>query len=345
MRSLAGSAASIASKPVDQESAVTRDRSRNALIAALAVAASLASASALADDLLKLTLGQLGNWDTAITELGSKAGIFKKYRIELEMRYTSGTDETLVPVIAGTADAGLAVGTLGAISAFAKGDPIRIIGAEATGAADYWYSKTTSSIRTLDDTDGKTIAFSTKGSSTDSIVRAFIREFDLTAKPVATGNPSATLAAVMSGRVDVGWASPPFGLKEMEDGQIRLVAKATDAAIVRDQTIRVIVANAQSLAQRGDTFRRFMQAYRDSIDYMYNGNPAVIASYAAFAGIPESMARRVRDDFFSRSLLDPDKIKGLGTLMKEAVALKFISAPLSEEQLAALIQLQPPLTH
>ena len=78
---------------------------------------------------------------------------------------------------------------------------------------------------------------------------------------------------------------------------------------------------------------------------MYSGNPAVIASYAAFAGIPELMARRVRDDFFSRSLLDPDKIKGLGTLMKEAVALKFISAPLSEEQLAALIQLQPPLTH
>jgi len=131
----------------------------------------------------------------------------------------------------------------------------------------------------------------------------------------------------------------------MEEGRIRLVAKATDAALVRDQTIRVIVANAQALAQRGDVFRRFMQAYRDSIDYMYSGNPAVIAGYASFAGIPESMARRVRDDFFSRSLLDPDKIKGLGILMKEAVALKFISAPLGEEKLAVLIQLQPPLTH
>jgi NitT/TauT family transport system substrate-binding protein len=328
-----------------RENAVTRDRSRNALIAAVAVAASLASGSALGGDLLKLTVGQRGTWDTAVTEIGSKAGIFKKHGIELEIAYTAGTDETLAPVIAGAADAGLAVGTLGAISAFAKGDPVRIIGAEATGAADYWYSKTTSSIRTLDDTAGKTIAFSTKGSSTDSIVRAFIREFGLTAQPVATGNPSTTLAAVMSDRVDVGWASPPFGLKEMEEGRIRLVAKATDAALVRDQTIRVIVANAQALAQRGDVFRRFMQAYRDSIDYMYSGNPVVIADYAAFAGIPESMARRVRDDFFPRSLLDPDKIKGLGILMKEAVALKFISAPLTEEQLAVLIQLQPPLTH
>jgi NitT/TauT family transport system substrate-binding protein len=323
---------------------VTRDWSRAALIAALAVAASLASVSAFADDLLKIAVGQRGAWDTSITELGSKAGIFKKYGLELDTTYTSGTDETLAPVITGAADAGLAVGTLGAISAFAKGDPVRIIGAEATGAADYWYSKTTSSIRTLDDTDGKTIAFSTKGSSTDSIVRAFIKEFSLTAKPIATGNPSATLAAVMNGRVDVGWAPPPFGFKQMEEGQIRLVAKATDAAIVRDQTIRVIVANAQALARRGDVFRRFMQAYRDSIDYMYS-SPTVIAAYAAFAGIPEPMARRVRDDFFPRSLLDPDKIKGLATLMKEAVALKFISAPLTAEQLALLIQLQPPLTH
>jgi NitT/TauT family transport system substrate-binding protein len=324
---------------------VTRVRSRTALIAALAVAASLASVSASADDLLKITVGQRGAWDTSITALGSTAGIFKKYGLDLDITYTSGTEETLAPVIAGTTDAGLAVGTLGAISAFAKGEPVRIIGAEATGAADYWYAKTTSTIRTLADANGKTIAFSTKGSSTDSIVRAFISEFGLTATPVATGNPSATLAAVISGRVDVGWAPPPFGFKQMEEGEIRLVAKATDAAIVRDQTIRVIVANAQALAQRGDVFRRFMQAYRDSIDYMYSGSPAVIAGYAAFAGIPEPMARRVRDDFFPRSLLDPDKIKGLGILMKEAVALKFVSAPLSEEQLAVLIQLQPPLTH
>ena len=190
-------------------------------------------------------------------------------------------------MIAGAVDAGLAVGTLGAMSAFAKGAPVRIIAAEATGAADYWYSRTSSPIRTLKDTNGHTIAYSTRGSSTDSIVRAFITEFGLTAKPVATGNPSATLAAVMSDQVDVGWSSPPYGLKEMEDGKIRLVAKATEAAIVRDQTIRVIVANAQALEQRKDVFRRFMQAYRDSIDYMYGDSPQVIIDYAAFVGVPE----------------------------------------------------------
>ena len=70
------------------------------------------------------------------------------------------------------------------------------------------------------------------------MVRAFLDEFKLTAKPQATGNPSATLTAVMTDQVDVGWASPPFGLKEMEEGKIHLVARATDAALVRGQTIR-----------------------------------------------------------------------------------------------------------
>ena len=320
------------------------------LVAVAVLALSLAASAARAEDapkldVVKLTIGQRGNWDTAITYLGSKAGIFKRYGLELDMTYTSGSGETLQPVIAGAVDAGLAVGTLGAMSAFAKGAPVRIIAAEATGAADYWYSRTSSPIRTLKDTNGHTIAYSTRGSSTDSIVRAFITEFGLTAKPVATGNPSATLAAVMSDQVDVGWSSPPYGLKEMEDGKIRLVAKATEAAIVRDQTIRVIVANAQALEQRKDVFRRFMQAYRDSIDYMYGDSPQVIIDYAAFVGVPDSMARRVRDDFFPKSLINPDEIKGLDSLMHEAVELKFIIEPLTKEQLAQLIQLQPPMTH
>jgi NitT/TauT family transport system substrate-binding protein len=318
------------------------------LIAVIALALNLAVSAARAEDKLdvvKLTIGQRGNWDTSITYLGTKAGIFKKYGLVLDMTYTSGSGETLQPVIAGSVDAGLAVGTMGAIAAFAKDAPVRIIGAEATGAADFWYARTTSSIRTLKDTDGHTIAYSTRGASTDTIVRAFITEFGLTAKPVATGNPSATLAAVMSNQVDVGWSSPPYGLKEMEDGKIRLVAKATDAAIVRDQTIRVIAANAHALEARPDVFRRFMQAYRDSIDYMYGDSPQVIIDYAAFVGVPEQMARRVRDDFFPKSLINPDQIKGINSLMKEAVELKFIAEPLTKEQLAQLIQLQPPLTH
>ena len=312
--------------------------------AGFALAAAVALGCALparADDLVKLTIGQRGNWDTSIAQLGTKAGIFKKHGIEVEMSYTGGSGETLQPVIAGAVDAGVAVGTIGAIAAFAKGAPVRIIAAEATGAADYWYAKTSSPIKKLTDlTDKNTIAYSTKGSSTDSIVRAFIDENKLKVKAMTTGNPSSTLTAVMTDQVDVGWASPPFGLKEIDEGKTRVVARATDAAMVRGQTIRVVVANAEALAKRKEVFNRFMAAYRETIAYMYSDNPQVIKDYAEFAGVSETVARRVRDDFFPRSLVEPDEIHGMDSLLAEAVTLKFIPAPLTKEQVAELVRIQ-----
>jgi NitT/TauT family transport system substrate-binding protein len=299
------------------------------------------SQPAFADDAVKLTIGQRGNWDTAISHLGDKAGIFKKHGLALEMIYTSGSGETLQPVIAGSVDFGLAVGTLGAIAAYSKGAPVRIIGAEATGAADYWYVKASSPIKTLRDLNGHTIAYSTAGSSTESVVRAFIKENGLsTAKTVSTGGAPSTMTAVMTDQVDAGWASPPGGLKEIDEGKIRLLARATDAAIVRGQTIRVIVANTQVLEKRKDVVERYMQAYRETIDYMYGDNPQVLKDYAAFAGVSEAMAKRVRDEFFPRALVMPDEIKGLDSLMTDAVELKFIAAPLSREKIADLVQLQ-----
>ena len=189
----------------------------------LAASALLVAVPASAQDLVKMTIGQRGNWDTAIPHLGEKAGIFKKHGLTLEMLYTSGSGETVQPVVSGNVDLGLAVGTLGAIGYFAKGAPIRIVSAQATGAADYWYTKAESPLKTLKDAKGQTIAYSTNGSSTHSMVLAFIKEWGIDAKPTATGNPSATLTAVMTNQVDIGWAAPPFGLKEIAEGKIKLL--------------------------------------------------------------------------------------------------------------------------
>ena len=108
---------------------------------------------------------------------------------------------------------------------------------------------------------------------------------------------------------------------------------------MKGQTIRVIVANADALAKRKDVIARFMQAYREAIDYMYSDNPQVMKDYAEFVGVPEPLAKRVRDEFFPKALVWPDEIKGLDTLMPEAVSLKFIPEPLTKEQLAELIQI------
>jgi NitT/TauT family transport system substrate-binding protein len=307
----------------------------------LIAASVLLSAPALADETLKLTVGQRGNWDTSVSEIGQRAGIVKKHGLTLELVYTQGSGETQQPVVAGSVDIGVAVGIMGALSFYSKGAPVRIIGAETTGAADlYWYVKSDSPIRSLQDTAGKTIAFSTKGSSTDGIVTAFIKQYNLKAKPVATGSPSSTLTQVMSGQVDVGWSAPPFGLDQIDKGEIRIIASGNDAAAFKGQTVRTLIANAQALAARKSVFDAYMKAYRETIDYMY-ADPAALKIYADFVGISEEKAKRTRDGFFPKQALDPDRIVGLDTIVNDAVQLKYTEAPLTQQQLAGLIQIPP----
>jgi len=311
------------------------------MASAVAVFACCFAATAQAQDTLKLAIGQRGNWDTSIAEIGTRAGIFKKHGLVLENLYTQGGGETQQAVISGSVDVGVAAGVMGVLSAFSKGAPVRVIGAETTGAQDlFWYVPADSPIKSLKDTDGKTIAYSTNGSSTNGIVSAFVKQYDLKAKPVATGSPSSTLTQVMSKQVDVGWSAPPFGLDQLDQKKIRIVASGNDATIFKGQTVRLLIAHAPSLQAKKPVFERFMKAYRETIDYMYS-DPAALKHYADFVGISEATAKRTRDDFFPKQAIDPDRVVGLDTIVDDAVALKFTATALTKDQLTQLVQIPP----
>jgi len=295
-----------------------------------------------AQDTLKIAVGQRGNWDTSISELGQRAGIFKKQGLVLEILYTQGGGETQQAVISGSVDVGIAAGVMGVLSAYSKGAPVRVIGAETTGASDlYWYVPASSPIKSLKDTEGKTIAYSTNGSSTHGIVSAFMKQYDLKAKPTATGGPAPTLTQVMSNQIDVGWSAPPFGLQQLDEGKIRIIASGNDAAAFKGQTVRIDITNVETLKNRRAVIDRYMKAYRETIDWMYSDDPAALKTYAEFVGIPIAMAKRTRDEFFPKASIDPDRIVGLDTIVQDAVALKYTAVPLTKEQLAELIQIPP----
>src|SRR3990170_2719367 len=153
-----------------------------------------AADASLAQDSLKVAVGSRGVGETFVPELGQNAGIFKKHGLNLEILYTQGGGETQQAVISGSVEIGVAAGIMGVLSAYSKGAPVRVIGAETTGAQDlFWYVKVDSPIKSLKDTEGKTIAYSTNGSSTHGIVTAFMKQYELKAKPTATGGPPGTL--------------------------------------------------------------------------------------------------------------------------------------------------------
>ena len=288
--------------------------------------------TAMAEDTLKLAIGQRGNWENAPPELGQKAGFFKKHGLALELLYTQGAGETLQAVISGSVDIGIGVGTAGVLGAYAKGAPVRAIANSTTGADDlFWYVPAASPIKSIKDATGKTIAYSTTGSSTNLAVLAFIREFGVQAKPVATGSPASTFTQTMSGQVDIGWSSPPFGVEALQQGRIRIVVRESDVPAFRNQTVRLMITNTATAEQRRDVIERYLQAYRETLDWMYS-DPAALKAYAEWVNIPETLAREVRDQFFPKENLRLDRLSGVDAAMTDAVSLKFLPAPLTKQQ-------------
>src|SRR6476659_1701524 len=310
---------------------------RLAGIAALA----LACAPAFGQDTLKVAVGQRGLWDTAISDIGQRAGIFKKHGLTLEILYTQGAGETQQAVISGSVEVGVGAGVMGVLSAYSKGAPVRIIGAEITGAGDlYWYVKADSPIKTLSDTSGKSIAYSTNGSSTHGVVTAVIKQYGVSAKATATGGPPATLTAVMSGQVDVGWAAPPFGLREIREGKIRILARGSDVPSLRGQTVRTLIVNADSLKTKRDAIMRFMEAYRESVDWMYS-DPKALEMYSKKMNQPVDLLKESMDKFQPKETMQTDKFADLDGAIRDAVQLKFLDKPLTQDQIAELLQIPP----
>ena len=305
------------------------------LIAAGAVLALSAGHAPAAE--LKIASPQRGSWEGSVRQLGRD--IFRKHGIDLDILYTAGGGETLQAVISGAVDIGLSAGTLAILGAYQKGAPVRIIGASSTGSRElFWYVTAESSLQSMRDAGDKTIAYSTTGSSTNIAVLRFIEEYGLKAKPVATGDVSPTITQVMTRQVDVGWSVATFNLTPLE-GKIRIVARASDLAAIRQQTIRVQIANLAALTQKRDSIERFMRAYRETLDWMY-ASPEALQKYLKFSGFGEPEVRRTLSDFIPKDSLQTEKVSGLDEAMADAVRFKYLSAPLTPQQLADLIQIR-----
>jgi NitT/TauT family transport system substrate-binding protein len=311
-----------------------------ARIIALAAVTALSASAAGAEDTLKIAIGQINNWENQAPTLGQDAGIFKKHNLKIEAVGTQGAGETIQAVISGSADLGAGVGVAGAMRAFAKDAPVRILLPAFTGTGDlYWYVKADSPIRTLKDaTESNTIAYSTSGSSSNNIVAAFVQELGTKAKPTATGGPPGTLTQVMSGQIDIGWAAPPFGMKEIKEGKIRIVARGSDVPSLRGQTVRSIIVNADALKTKRDAIMRFVKAYRESVDWMYSDANA-IKMYAQKIKADEALLRESIAQFHPKQAMQTDRMEDLDGAVKDAVKLKFLEAPLTKEQLAEFVQI------
>jgi len=314
---------------------------RRLIMAAIALAIG-ATSTALAQEKLKVAVPQRGFWDSSWIEFGQAAGFFKQAGLEIEVFYTEGGAQTVATVVSGSVDIAMSNGILGALGTYAKGGdatPYRIISAEMTGAHElFWWVKADSPIKSLKDADGKTIAFSSPGSSSHLILLTLLRQAGSKAKPTPTGGVPSTYTQTMTGQIDIGWSVVPFRLQEVNDGKLRIVARSREATELQNQTIRVNLANVNSLKTKRATIQKFMQVVEKSIDWAYT-NPQAIEIFARNMKVPRDIAKKAVDEFYPKSAVQLGEIRDLERSLKDALDFKFLPSPKTPKDMAGLFDI------
>ncbi len=72
-------------------------------------------------------------------------------------------------------------------------------------------------------------------------------------------------------------------------------------------------------------------------------SPDAVPRYVAFSGLPEASVRHMLAGFIPKESLRTARIMALDESMQDAIAFKFLAAPLGENQLKELLQIPPGL--
>jgi NitT/TauT family transport system substrate-binding protein len=312
-------------------------------VLAFAALAAVGVSTASAAEKLKVAIPQRGFWDSSWVEFGEAAGFFKEAGLEVEVFYTDGGAQTIATVASGSVDIAMSNGILGAIGAYVKGGdatPYRIISAEMTGAHElFWWVKADSPIKSLKDAgEGKTIAFSSPGSSSNLILLTLLKQAGSKAKPTPTGGVPSTFTQTMTGQIDIGWSVVPFALKDVNDGKIRIVARSREATDLQNQTIRANLANTSSLKTKRETIAKFMRVIHKSIDWGYS-NPQAIEIFARNMKVTPDIAKQAVDGYYPKSAMQLGEIRDLERSLQDALEYKFIPAAKTPKDIAGLIDI------
>jgi NitT/TauT family transport system substrate-binding protein len=283
---------------------------------------------------VKVAVPQRGAWDTSFTELGVGQGFFKEQGLDVQVTYTQGGATNEQAVISGSVDIAVATGFLGILAAYVKGAPIRIISPEATGAPDiFWYVKADSPIKSFKDLHGKTVSFSAPGSSSNLILLTLLKEAGVgDAKTIGVGAAPNGLPQVMTGQIDASWSTPPTGMKELQAGQIRIIARGNDSNEVKNETVRVNAANLDFLKAHRQAAIGFMKAYKKSVDWAYSDEKALEA-YAKLSGQPLEIVQYAAKNFQNKEMDQLDEIKGEDRVLAEALAAKRIPHAMTHDDI------------
>ena len=277
--------------------------------------------------------------------IAQEKGFYRENNIDVDAVFTRGGGENVQAVVSGDAQIGLGTGTLAVVSAFVKKAPIKIAGAEITGMDAFWYVQSNTPMRKIEDLAGKKVAYSRPGSSSHMAVMAIAEQIKAKglkpAEPVSLGGIPEVYTAVRTGQADSGWSVAPFQLDHVEKGELRVVVRGEEIAAMKEITARVHFINNDFAAKNPDAVRGFFRAHQRALDYMFDHkeDTAKIWIRRAEMKYPESAVLKTWD-FYNRANMSLKPIRGIQATIEDGIRNKFLTKPLTQAEINALIDLR-----
>jgi len=293
------------------------------------------STQVYAREKLNIVAGNRGYFDVTFSEFAEKAGFFKQCDIDIDHFYTSGGAETLEALLAGKGDIATGITTSNALGAYQKNAPIKIIGSSMFGVDQVYYARSDSPINSVKDFNNKRIYYSTSGSFSYIIDNMINEKYKTNMSLVGTGNISSTFVAVMTDQIDIGGMSPPTVIPDVISGKVKIVAKAEELfPELKTQTVRVVVANNDSLNKKREAIKCWADSVLKSLDYFY-GNEEGPKLYSNMTDISldsiiYTMKILTKDHYTHITDISDDSLQQANI---DGVKYKFLSQPLTNEQL------------
>jgi NitT/TauT family transport system substrate-binding protein len=304
------------------------------IAAAIVMAVSVSFGIAAAGEAIRVAVPDRGAWHTSYTEFGRQQGFFREQGLDVEISYVADEASLEKAVISGDADIAIAAFFPDILSAWAGKAPIRIISPEQTGAPDiFWVAKVGSAITSIQDLHGQAVGVSAFGSPDYFVLSALLREAGVEdARLAPIGYADNGMLMVLNVELQASWGGPLAAVKDLTSGEVRLIGRGNDSPQVRNETIRVNVANASFMANHRASVLGFLKAYRKSIDWAYSSDAALDA-YAKLSDVSLEFAKYIVGGFATKEAAQLDEIKGEDVALSQALASKRIALPLTHDDI------------
>ena len=276
--------------------------------------------------------------------IAHEKGFYRENNIDVDAVFTRGGGENVQAVVSGDAQIGLGTGTLAVISAFVKKAPIKIAAAEITGMDAFWYVLSNTPMRKLEDLAGKKVAYSRPGASSHMAVLAIADQIKAKglkpAEPVSLGGIPEVYTSVRTGQADAGWSVAPFQLDRVEKGELRVIVRGEEITAMKEITARVHFVNNEFASKNPDAVRGFFRAQQRALDYMFDHKEETAKIWIRRAELkfPESAVLRTWD-YYSKASMTLKPIRGLQAIIEDGIRNKFLTQPLTQAEINALIDL------